>query len=1261
MSNQQPSRPPSRRAPLGEATRRVNNAQQTQSNPSSKAIPMPHHESLRAGGLLQPQAPCSPLSQGEYHPTRDSKRDVSPASNVANPRLSAISKEYPATDSNRNSQISTVSTNASDGKRIKAYIGPWRLGKTLGKGATARVRLARHAYTGQEAAIKIVQKNNAQISQAGSLAELDRAEAKIPDSGDGLRRMPVGIEREVAIMKLIQHPNIMRLYDIWENRTEIYLVLEYVDNGELFELITAKGRLREEEAMRYFRQILSAVGYCHSFNICHRDLKPENILLTKSGEIKIADFGMAALHQSPDHKLKTSCGSPHYAAPELIRGSTYRGEKVDIWSLGVILYATLAGRLPFDVEGTGKDWLAPLYAKIRKGTYDMPPEFSGEAQNLIWRILQVNPRDRISLSQIWRHPLLRRYDYLDTLGGGSYPQSPNMKDCGRPVLRRSDINKELLRHLRSMWHKLSEQQLMDALLTEEPNEQKLFYSLLLKYRDAQLENYTPDIGYSTSDYHHVRPQALTKTYSTCHFPPPKSKSHGRQTSRFTVISNAAETEKSYDPFKASRPQHLDSFRPADRATITIHRTGGQGSKDDKITTKQRLVSRTSVASSERGRQRKLAAPKPFASRSSLASSTRSRSSAPHVRAAVGNRRGVSFSHLRKSSLSIGTPRAASADTQRIPAIGRHSNHTEVTDDGGDSLRPVSEMPASTRYIRSRKVQSALPQPVSSMVGAKSGNGSQIWTEDVRQLSTSLAKDCDEAFNRSTVQTASGVPPKVKDPQPSLSGTGRKLKRASLDTRPLPAPPSRSDSVKLELLEARKQAELRKASGEDISPSYLDRMVSHIDRLIQPPSPAKCHLDRRTSSAPPVDKKYQASGRLLPSIHEAGSEDVSPKLPSNPNQAAGLHRQEKPKTSRTASAPEPRATYKNQPEDRFSGPDPYERATIRVVLPSSPVKAPAPLTIRKKGVKDVQPPLFSDVRSSSRTSHANGRQSSASDHEHAARAGSRLGADGEKNANGKLGTECSSDTIVRKTSNWFKRHSKGSEEDLKLLNKGETGHSQSSSDASNPPRLDATLPKPPKAKGFSLRGIFKKRSSKSDMTVSQYDVFDDDATSIQNSIVEAQRQSHSGRYSNHEDPRARQIEPQQNWLAKLFNVKPASKFICFSVSRRRARQEITTVLREWKRYGLRDVQVDKERNIVFGKVGEKNYLDMKEVAFAGEIMTVIEHGKRSQLSIARFTQEIGAASSFHKVVETLESVLKCRGMLVVDERKERMMVKTLNAV
>jgi serine/threonine-protein kinase HSL1, negative regulator of Swe1 kinase len=213
-------RPPTRRQPLGEATRRVNNIHDKQhSSLGHKHDNIPHHESLQVDGLLQVRNGTTSPHSPDCHAVNEYLREGSPGASVANPRLSAISKEYP--NSNRNSQISTVSTNASDGKRVKAKIGPWRLGKTLGKGATARVRFARHAYTGKEAAIKIVQKKHATMTQAGSLANLDKVEAGQTDFGDGLRRMPLGIEREVAIMKLVQHPHVMKLYDIWENRTEM--------------------------------------------------------------------------------------------------------------------------------------------------------------------------------------------------------------------------------------------------------------------------------------------------------------------------------------------------------------------------------------------------------------------------------------------------------------------------------------------------------------------------------------------------------------------------------------------------------------------------------------------------------------------------------------------------------------------------------------------------------------------------------------------------------------------------------------------------------------------------------------------------------------------------------------------------------------------------------------------------------------------------------------------------------------------------------
>lgn len=244
-----------------------------------------------------------------------------------------------------------------------------------------------------------------------------------------------------------------------------YLVLEYVDGGELFEYIYQRGRLDEAEAVKYFRQILSAVGYCHSFKICHRDLKPENILLTKAGSIRVADFGMAALHQGIDHKLTTSCGSPHYAAPELISGNGYHGEKVDTWSLGVILFVSLAGRLPFDVDQLGDNWLRTLLHIVKKGIYVMDDAFSTEAKSLIWRMLQVNPRDRITIAQIWKHPLLRKYDYMDDHSSTYQLQALDFK-LGRLVSSRSEIDTDLLRQLRSMWHLLSEEHLVKCITSE---------------------------------------------------------------------------------------------------------------------------------------------------------------------------------------------------------------------------------------------------------------------------------------------------------------------------------------------------------------------------------------------------------------------------------------------------------------------------------------------------------------------------------------------------------------------------------------------------------------------------------------------------------------------------------------------------------------------------------------------------------------------------------------------------------------------------
>lgn len=238
--------------------------------------------------------------------------------------------------------------------------------------------------------------------------------------------------------------------------------MEYVDGGELFNYIVDAGRLPEWEAMRIFRQMIAGLSYCHAFNICHRDLKPENILLDQSGNVKIVDFGLAAL-QPANALLKTSCGSPHYAAPEIMRGEFYSGDKIDIWSCGVILYVMLSGVLPFDDSDVWQ-----LLAKVKRGRYHMPEDLTPEAQDLISRMLEYSPDQRINMDQIWEHPLVRKYDAIRLLDGtierfAGPPTFPDIRDLGLPTSK-SAIDREILRNLHALWHNEDTKTIIEKLL-----------------------------------------------------------------------------------------------------------------------------------------------------------------------------------------------------------------------------------------------------------------------------------------------------------------------------------------------------------------------------------------------------------------------------------------------------------------------------------------------------------------------------------------------------------------------------------------------------------------------------------------------------------------------------------------------------------------------------------------------------------------------------------------------------------------------------
>ncbi|AOA63433.1 Hypothetical protein PP7435_CHR3-2810 [Komagataella phaffii CBS 7435] len=376
-----------------------------------------------------------------------------------------------------NKRLSQASTNTNSSKRkSKNHVGPWKLGRTLGRGSTGRVRLAKHSTTGQLAAVKIVPKSSF-LEQKAKDKGIAATSHRIDSNG-----LPYGIEREIIIMKLINHPNIMGLYDVWENKGELYLVLEYIEGGELFDYLIKNGRQPESEAVRYFKQIIDGVSYCHQFSICHRDLKPENLLLDKNSNIKIADFGMAAL-ETKERLLETSCGSPHYASPEIIAGKDYHGSPSDVWSCGIILFALLTGRLPFDDPN-----IRNLLIKVQSGVFTMPEYLSKEAKDLITRMLHVDPTRRIKILDVYNHPLIQKY--TDTLNfDHSYNQSTvNVVNSESPI---DTVDEDILQNLQTLWKGVDRRDIISKLKNSNISSEKVFYRLLLKYRDDHSEYVLP--------------------------------------------------------------------------------------------------------------------------------------------------------------------------------------------------------------------------------------------------------------------------------------------------------------------------------------------------------------------------------------------------------------------------------------------------------------------------------------------------------------------------------------------------------------------------------------------------------------------------------------------------------------------------------------------------------------------------------------------------------------------------------------------------
>jgi serine/threonine protein kinase len=367
--------------------------------------PAPESSPGRKSSIPDKSSPRQKQQQVEGVPSNSkSPADQDKQQQPRAPERVAETSSTPSTTANGSVRVSDA---GGDGNGD--VIGEYVLGETIGKGTFGKVKLGLHLLTGEKVAVKILEKKR--IVQA---ADVER------------------VAREIKILKRNRHPNVIQLYEVIDSPERIFLIMEHVDGGEMFEYIVAHHRIREPEAAFLFRQIVDGLAYLHSNEVTHRDLKPENLLLQSNRHhsvrqqpqqpppstllVKIVDFGLSNMHDG-GRLLRTACGSPCYAAPEMIQGRLYHGPVADMWSLGVVLFAMVCGFLPFEDSNTNL-----LYKKILSANYKMPTFLSANAQDLIRHILETDPAKRYTVDKIRQHPWLADVSAPDLTGfdvGGS--------------------------------------------------------------------------------------------------------------------------------------------------------------------------------------------------------------------------------------------------------------------------------------------------------------------------------------------------------------------------------------------------------------------------------------------------------------------------------------------------------------------------------------------------------------------------------------------------------------------------------------------------------------------------------------------------------------------------------------------------------------------------------------------------------------------------------------------------------------------------
>ncbi|KAJ3426827.1 protein kinase [Anaeramoeba flamelloides] len=407
-------------------------------------------------------------------------------------------------------------------------VGPYLIDKTIGVGANGKVKLGIHKETKKKVAIKILAKKR--------FFRQPKTRTKL--------------EREISVLKLLKHPNIMRLYDVYETSKKLYLIMELAEGGELFDLLISKKSLGHTCALYYFQQIIFALNYMHERKICHRDLKPENLLLDNNMNLKIADFGMAQLMKDGS-LLETSCGSPQYACPEIIKGLNYDGRKADVWACGVILYTFISGKLPFNSTNMNK-----LLTKIKMGNYAMNENFNEMEKDLIKKLLTNNPIKRISIKEILKHPL-----FISNYPEKFIPPNSKLNIVKIGKINSKNIQEDILKDLESLgWG--ATKKIRYALKKKKLNQVKIYYYLFLKKKG--LENTLQIEKINNSKKTHKK---KTKSSSSSSYPISpnkhikKSKKNKKKRRKRKKIKIEKKRHTSLSPLSYNQPRNYPNSIP----------------------------------------------------------------------------------------------------------------------------------------------------------------------------------------------------------------------------------------------------------------------------------------------------------------------------------------------------------------------------------------------------------------------------------------------------------------------------------------------------------------------------------------------------------------------------------------------------------------------------------------------------------------------------------------------------------------------------